>query len=255
MKVLIGVLAALVLINLAWNVGLYFSPDKNTLAHYLFNVGYGIIHLYGAGVALWGTIRYRLSTRQGQSLLCFSLAMLMYALGLFTWAVYNVVLTVEVPYPSLADLFFNAFPPFTAAGFGLLLYSFGGRFTLKSLIELVIITGLFFILIYSFLNPTTLGAGLPFLHRFLNISYPAFDALLAALTIIILRSEKGSIHPNILLFAFGCLIMALGDTIFSYRTAAGIYWNGDVSDTLFLVASTLLTAGVITAATGSKSTA
>jgi len=239
MKWVYSILAVLVVICVAWNVSLYLSFDKETLSNYLFNLGYTSFHVLGAGVAWWGIRRYHLSSTLGKSLACYGLAMVSYTIALGIWTFYNVVLQQPSPYPGVPDLFFVLFYPFAAAGLVFLTQSFGGKFTWRSVIETVILFGLLFAMLYSFLVQGSLGDDLPWLTRLLNMLYPALDALLAALAITAIRTEKGALHPNLLLIAFASLVMAAADTIFSYRSTNGTYWNGDVADTLYMVSAIL----------------
>ena len=103
-----------------------------------------------------------------------------------------------------------------------------------------------FDILYLFLNQTSQGTGVTFGAKFLNIVYPAADSLLTALAITILRTEKGiADHPNILFFVFSFIVLAAADTVFSFRSSAGIYWNGDISDLLFAVSGFLTSWGIL----------
>lgn len=253
MKKLILPLILLFLITLIWNFFLYINPDKTTLFNYLFNVMYSFLFIYGAVLAFFTFQKYSFSSDIGKSLLFYTISLLSYALGLFVWSFYNVILQVEVPYPGLPDLFFILFQPFSAISFIYLVRSFGGKFTLPRLIELVILSSVLFFILYSFLSTTSLGGDIPVMARVLNVTYPFFDAFLASLAIIGLRTEKGALHPNLLTFIFAALAMVFADTTFSYRSSAGLYWNGDIADTGFAISATLFSFGIINLATRLKS--
>lgn len=237
--------AALVLVNVVWNIFLCINPDRQTPYNYLFNVTYGLMFLLGVIIALVGSKKFSSVTNLRKSLIFYALSLSMYVAGLFIWAFYNLVIKTSIPYPSISDIFFVLFQPFSAIAFVFLIKSFNGKFTLSRLIELVILFVAFFGILYSFLLKGSLSEGLPFLTNALNVFYPAFDAFLVSLAITGIRTEGGNLHPNILIFAFAAIIMAFADTIFAYRTTQEIYWNGDIADTLFFVAASLFTIGII----------
>jgi hypothetical protein len=245
MKKIIISLSLLILFNTFWNTFLYIDPDKQTSFNYLFNVGYALIFLFGSIFAFMHLKKHPLSSFLGKSFFFYALSLLSYALGLFVWAYYNLIVKTEIPYPGISDLFFLFFSPFSALGFFFLVRSFGSNFTIPRLFELILLFTVIFAILYSFLAPSTLGLGLPLLAKVLNIIYPMQDAFLTSLVIIGLRTEKGVLHPSLLIFAFAALAMAVADTAFSYRTAIDIYWNGDFADTGYLIAASLFSIGLI----------
>lgn len=227
------ILICLIVFNIVWNIFLNVNPDKATLWNYLFNFTYALIFIFGAGVA------YK------KSLYILGTGVLSYALGLCIWTFYNVFLKTPVPYPGLSDVAFLCFTPLTGLGFILLLRRLGFHFSASIIIQSIILCGVLFYIIYSFLNKSSLGDEVPFLHRVLNISYPFSDAVLIAIAIGALKTEKGLLNPHILLFVFAFLTFAAADTIFSFRVTNEIYWNGDVADTLYLIAASLFAWAII----------
>ncbi len=241
MKKIIIPFILLVLLNTIWDVFLYINPDKQTIFNYLFNVGYALVFLFGSAVAF---VNLK-NTFLGKSFFFYALSLLTYTLGLFVWAYYNVILKTPVPYPGISDIFFLFFSPFSAFGFFFLVRSFGSTFTIPRRLELILLFGVIFAILYSFLAPSSFGQDLPFLAKALNIIYPMQDAFLTSLVIIGLRTEKGELHPSLLIFAFAALAMAVADTAFSYRTATNLYWNGDFADSAYLIAATLFSFGLM----------
>lgn len=223
MKKLYIVLFLLLTLNIVLNLWLYINPDKETAFNYIFNATYGLVYLFGSIVA------YK------KGMISYAIAFLLYTIGLFTWAYYNLILKVPVPYPGLPDLFFIIFQPFLVVGFINLIKAFGGQFTLRWIIETLLVFIVLFALLFSFLGQSDL----------LGTIYQMFDSLLVALAISSIRTEAGLTHPNILLFAFAAFLMASADTIFSYQVSQEFYWNGGIADTLFLIAGTLFSFGML----------
>ena len=228
-------LAALIAAAAVWNIFLYLNPDKGTPLNYLFNAFYALIFLFGAVVASRGHKKY---------LLFYSLALTSYSIGLFVWTFYNLVLKVEIPYPGTPDIFFVLFQLLLVIGFILMVNDFGGRFKLRSIIEFLLVFGIIFGLLYSFLNLGRQDESLSILAKGLNFYYPMFDSILVALAVAGIRTEMGSLHPILLVFAFASLTMAAADTSFTYLASAGSYWNGDIADSLYAASGSLFAIGI-----------
>src|SRR3990167_3663528 len=79
---------------------------------YWYNVSYGFMALFGA---LYGSRSYKkwggLKTLVGKALFLLSLGLFAEWLANITWGYFNIVQKVEVPYPSIADLFFFSIIP------------------------------------------------------------------------------------------------------------------------------------------------
>ncbi len=245
MKKVYWVLAGLGLVNVVWNGTLYFSSSRQSTANYLFNVVYVAPLILAIVVAVWGVKIRGLGSTLSKSLVCLAIGFCFYVLAQVGWAYYSVVLQVEAPYPGLSDIFFLLFYPFASIGFVLLVKDFGGKFNMRLIIEMAIVFGVMFAIMYSFLQQVNISESVPLVEQALNIAYPALDALLMALAITAIRTRLGSLHPNLLLNVFAYLFMAIADILFAYRAALDTYWNGDVSDTLYMVVCFLFAWGVI----------
>jgi hypothetical protein len=242
--------ALLVLISLAiviFDGFLFLRTDKGGDVNFIFNLAYSIIFILGAVIAFAKLKTFKEDANMKLALRFFSFGLVFYAIGLFIWTYFNLFLRTEIPYPSLADAAFLLYYPGVILGTYFLVKSFGGKFTGKLIFEGVLTFLVFFGILYLFLNQTSQGIGVSFGARFLNILYPIADSFLTALAITILRTEKGiADHPNILYFVFAFIVLAAADTIFSFRSSNGIYWNGDISDFLFAVSGFLTAWGILT---------
>jgi hypothetical protein len=245
MRIKLAVWSLLIGLNIMYVIFLQLSPNKDTLFNYLFNASYALVFIFASVVAASGLRKRSLSTKLGKAMFFYMVSFLSYAMGLFIWTFYNVVLKQPIPYPGMADVFFILFQPACFLGFIFLVRGFGGEFKLRSVIEFLLLFSVIFVLLYSFLSLSSIGPELPLLERILNITYPSQDALLVALVITGLRTERGRLHLELLIFVLGALIMVFADTIFSYRFANGVYWNGDVSDILFFISASIQGLGMI----------
>lgn len=231
---------------LVFDAVLFMHPDKTTSANFAFNLAYSLIYFLGAIVAFSRVHKFPSSGNTGKSMIYYGIGMVMYGAGLIVWTYYNLVAKIDIPYPSLADVFFLLFYPGVILGTYYLLKSLGGKITLKLFVEGFIILIVFFITLYLFLNQTSLGPGVTGWAKILNILYPFADAFITALAITALRTDIGiSEHPYILYFVFAFIVAASADTIFSFRSAIGVYWNGDISDLLFAISGFLISWGIL----------
>lgn len=235
----------LLLLMLVWNGYLYTLPTQDTQFNYYYNVGYGLIFLFGALLSIiYGKV-FGYKTNIGKMLLFFGLGLLSWVLGLGIWVYYNEVVGVEVPYPSWADYAgFTYIYLFMPIGGYYLLKIYKSLITKNLMRDSIIILILSFLVIFGLFSRPVIDGSLPFMENFFNIYYPAGDMLILALVLIALRIGGGKIHPSLYIFFIGLLIQVAGDLLYSYRTAQDIYWNGDLSDLLFTFSGYFMSIGI-----------
>lgn len=233
------------LLLMSWSIVLLFTGQTNSPWNYLFNTAYALLYFSGGLAAIWGTKLHGFRSSVGKELFSIAIGMCGFAVGLFIWSYYNMVLKVEIPYPSLADIFFILYIPFIAYGIINLLREFGMLFSKRIICEsagIFIIAG---ILIFFFGNPPDLSPTLPFFTKALNIFYLLGDSFLITLGFMLIRLTQGHIHQSFFFFIAALLVMALADLVFGYRTGAQMYWNGDISDLLYALSGCLFSLGVV----------
>ncbi|MBS7616914.1 hypothetical protein KEJ45_06935 [Candidatus Bathyarchaeota archaeon] len=171
----------------------------------------------------------------------FSMVWLYFTAGLFlwfmgeaVWAGYTLVLGVELPYPSAADVFWLAgYVPFLI---GLCWYVklFSSALTWKRLTATLIAIFAFVVLAMALLVPPIFETEENLITRTISLAYPILDFVLfgmAHLGLIIFW--RGNIGKSWLLINAAIATNACADIIFSYTTAKGIYYNGHPADLLF----------------------
>lgn len=232
------------LLLVQWTGFLYVTEQKTTEWNYYFNVAYAFMYIFGGLIALYGTKLHGLRSSVGRETFAIAIGMFGFAIGLFIWAFYNLVLKIETPFPSLADLFFILYIPFIAYGIINLLREFGLFFSKKILLESIGIFLLSAVLIFVFANPPDLAISTPLLEKVLNSAYLLGDSFLITLGIMLIRLTEGRIHKSFYFFVAALFVMAVADFIFAYRTSTDTYWNGDISDLLFATSGFLFSLGV-----------
>ncbi len=227
-----------------WSGILFFTGQRSTEWNYLYNAGYSLLFFSVGIISLFGVKLHGLSSAVGKELLSIALAMFGFSLGLFVWCYYNVIVKIGTPYPSIADFFFVLYIPFLGYGILNLLRVFGMLYSTRILMETIIIFGVSSILIFFVGNPPDLSNELPLLEKSLNIFYLLGDAFLISLGYMLIRLTRGRIHGSFFFLVGALFAMAAADLTFAYRTGTEVYWNGDISDLLFVLSGFLFGLGV-----------
>lgn len=163
------------------------------------------------------------------------LSIFLWFLGETTWAIYEVILRVNIPYPSIADVFYlSGYLPAMASTVSFM-WIFRRNVTLArkvvtGLVGLAII-GLVFVFILGPLSTSSSGI----VTKAFDLAYPFLDAILLALITLILGGMAGSTlaKPWIWMFA-GLLSYSFADIMFSWGTLTGWYYSGHPVELLWL---------------------
>lgn len=222
------------LVGLAsWSYLLYQQPDHATNWNFLFNAGVAATYLLAGAIGFWQSSQPKLPRRSRRILICLSLAAVSWGIAFLVWTWYNLVLAVDVPYPSFADLFFLLSYPLLGVALWLLHESYGSLTSPRVLRESALIVAVSAIVIFVFLNRPDLSPDLGLSKNLLNIAYSLGDVLLVAIALIELRSGQARKHKGLYLLAGFLLLQAAGDFTFAYLNNSERYWNGDIADLLF----------------------
>lgn len=174
-----------------------------------------------------------------------------WAAGQLVWTYYEVVLGVEVPFPSAADLGFLVFPVF--AVLGLLSWSgFAGHASAqgRDLLDGAIIAGSLLVLSWSTtLGSIVAGGGQTWLSAGLSIAYPLADVTLATVVLLILRRVGADRRAPLLLVVTGMGCLAVADSAYGYLVAVGRYSSGDLVTSGWVFGFLLIAAGASMPAT------
>jgi len=185
----------------------------------------------------WSNIGSRLS----KIWFCFVFGMLFWFLGEFGWAVYTMILNVEIPYPSIADVFWlSGYVPLFVA---LLLYiqllkpAISGKMLLGAGI---IVTGMSATVLSPLMISTFSEASQQdFATASISFAYPSLDllllltAILGLLVFTVTRLE-GRIGVAWFFMNIAILLNVFGDMTFSYTTMNNTYYNGHPQELLLI---------------------
>lgn len=237
------ILFLLLIFNLLFSVYLYQLPTHISTLNYLYNLSYGFTFVLAAVSSFKLTAICKVHRSIHLSL---GLGSLAFAFAQISWFVYNYFLQNEIPFPGLPDIFFISFYVLVAIG-GILVMKqeIEIKFNWSLILEILSLTAVIFLLINSFIASVAPQTSSSLLVSILSYSYPFFDSLLVVLTLTAIRSKKGSVQPLLLYFMLSFIILAVADTMFTYQTAQGLYWNGNYVDALFAIGAYLFAMGIV----------
>lgn len=247
----------MVLLVIYWGV-LFFTGTKEGFHNFFYSFLFGLTPLIGGVIAIfnakiWGGLK----TTIGKAVFFVGLGVFLWGAGETVWSYYNFILKVPAPYPSLADIGFA--PSIFFYGLGVLYLSkvTGATLGLKSKVAkffvaispFVIIPFAWHILVNIARNGVLIPEGETGLKIILDIVYPLGSFVALAIAIIIsglsFKYMGGKYKMSIVSLLLGLLVMFIGDTIFSYTTTIGTFYNANFGDLVLTTGTFLLTFGIL----------
>jgi len=186
--------------------------------------------------AIFALRRYRSGSNEFSLVwFCFTAGMLLWFLGETGWAFYTFVLGTEIPYPSIADVFWlGGYIPLLIA---LYLYvkmfaSALSRRILGTVMAATLITAI--LVTIALINPVV-GTDEDLITLITDFAYPLLDLVLFSMALLGLAVfQKGSLGKSWILITAGIILNTAGDFLFGYTTAQNTYYNGHPSELLFV---------------------
>jgi hypothetical protein len=160
-----------------------------------------------------------------------------WALGELTWAAYDLVLHVDVPIPSFADIGYLAGTPLAAAAFLChpAVQVRRGRRAVSALDALAVATALLSVSWSLLLHPLV-EASDQTLAAWVSLAYPFTDVVLLFLVVLALcRMPAGNRVITCFLLA-GLVTMAIGDSAYAYLFQLNDYAAGSLLDAMWFAA-------------------
>lgn len=164
----------------------------------------------------------------------YTLGLFFWFLGEFTWAVYSLVLSVPIPYPSIADGFWIFGYPFFFIALLLQSWPFRAALTSKQtavgLVSMSVITAG----VLAVLVPPVLVGTEEFLTKLVSLAYPLLDVLLLAVAVpVFMLFREGTLWKPSLFIVLGIILTLVADIFFSLTTLNGTYYNGHPLELFF----------------------
>ncbi|MBX4197789.1 hypothetical protein KW782_00440 [Candidatus Parcubacteria bacterium] len=240
-----------------WAV-LFFFGIREGFYNYLYSFLFGLIPLIGGIISMinsrvWGG----LNSSMGKSIFFIGLGVFCWGIGELIWSYYNFVVGVPAPYPSLADVGFAPSIFFYGLGAFYLSRATGAKFGLRTTYAKVfVVLALVSIIIFSYYILVIVARGGVLLSStesgikvILDIAYPLGDLLSLLLAVVIsglsFRYIGGMYRFDIYAILLGLAVMFIADSVFSYTTTVGTYYNANFGDLLLTTGTFLLTFGCI----------
>lgn len=219
----------ILIIQIAWTIFLNIAGLKNSPLNYLYNLGYTLPFILSGYVLFTYFYKYKFKPLTTVSLCIGAIG---FAFAQLSWTYYNLI-GVEIPYPSVADVFFVIFYFATTIGGIMVMKELKVIYDGWSILEFLVSGLVIFFIIYSFISINSTPSNSFTITTALDFLYPLFDSILITMCLAAIRSEKGHTKPELLLYLFAFLTLTFGDSLFSYQVDHNTYWNGNYVDLLF----------------------
>lgn len=245
------------LVLIFW-VALRFNHQTDSIYNLLYSFAFSLIPLIGGLLGMFQSKKWGgLKSSVGKAVFFISLGLFLWGAGSMLWSYYNLVAHIEVPYPSWADLGFASSIFFYGLGAIYLSKATGAKFGLRSksakifaVVAPIIIFALsYYLLIVVARSGVLVPEGETALKTILDIAYPLGDFFSLVIAIVIsglsFKYLGGRYTVDIASILLGLGVMFIADTIFSYTTTVGTFYNGNFGDLILTIGLFLLTFGVI----------
>lgn len=246
-----------VLLCVFW-LALFTTGTTEGFYNYLYSFLFGLIPLVGGAIAiaeahLWGNFK----SAVGKAVLLVGVGVFLWGLGETIWSYYNFVLNVAAPYPSLADVGFAPSIFFYGLGAIYLSKATGAKFGLRShyaklfalLAPFFIFALAYYLLVVVARDDVLIPEGDKDLKAFLDVAYPLGDFVGLTISVVVsglsFKYLGGKYLTDIVAILLGLGVMFVADTIFSYTTTVGTYYNADFGDLILTLGTFLLTFGIL----------
>lgn len=216
----------------------------------LFAIVCGVLGLITAKKWSW------LKSKIGQSVFFISLGTIMWGIGQAGWTYYVFKYPYQEYQPArILDVLFYSSIPLWLYGILKLTKATGAKYGLKQLKGKLLVMGLIVVMSafsYYFLVVVARGGtdyfNLPLWEQFFGLGYSIGDAVIFTIALAIFglawKYLGGRFKKPVIILLFGFGVMYLADFAFSYVVGREIYFNGDISDILYLIAISILSIGV-----------
>jgi hypothetical protein len=179
---------------------------------------------------------FKLSEGFSRTWIWLAIGMLSWFVGETLWVIYNVFLNIQVPYPSIIDLFYLfAYIPLSLGLFNYFSI-FSAGLPKKRLTYAIIALVIALSVVALILFPPVIADKHPALQKAFDIAYPLMDLFLLSGAILGFSIFKGgTIERAWLLIIAGVFLFIAGDILFAFQTGNGTYYNGSIDDMMYVL--------------------
>ncbi len=177
-----------------------------------------------------------------------ALASLFSALAEAVWAVYELILGVETPYPSIADVAWLLYYPLAFAALMRLLGARDDRRVSGSIssLDAILVSMAGAGLSWEFLISPVIDPAAPWLANATSVAYPVADLLLlGAIVSMALTAVRRSLPRGTIWVVASFVTMLFADAVYTRMTISGTYATGSWVDPLWQLSYALFSIGAL----------
>lgn len=250
-------LAFLLFLYVFWII-LFISGSTEGFYNYLYSFLFGLTPLIGGFIAMYGSrVWGGLRSSVGKAIFFIGFGMFLWGFGETIWSYYNFFLGEPAPYPSIADIGFAPSIFFYSLGTIFLAKVTGATFAIRSATAkisvfaalLFIAAASYYILVVIARGGVVVTPGETPLKVVLDILYPLGNFIGVSVALVIsglsFKWLGGHHLLDIIAILSGVFVMFIGDSVFSYTTTVGTFYNASPGDLLLTTGTFLLTFGAL----------
>jgi hypothetical protein len=240
----------------AWWLLITIYSYKNTTNNFLYGALLGLLPIASSvfgfiNAKKWGGLR----SVMGRAVSFLSLGLFTWGVGTLVFAYYNIILNVEVPYPSIADAFYIVSWPLwaisminlsKATGVKFQLKSMGGRLALFIIPVTTIVISYYTLIVIARDGVLDLSESL--LKTFFDLAYPIGDVVILTIALLVYGLSfhylGGRFKWPIVIVLLGFVMNYLGDFTFVYTVTQETYFVANWVDFIYTIAFFLVGLGV-----------
>ncbi len=257
-----AIIALYIILTILWiffiistnNAGTYEGPlFKYVLTPFL--AGMTLLPILGAILSFkkakhWGSWNSAI----GKTLITLGLGLLGWAGGMIVWNYYLYFTDVQVPFPSLADFFFIMIWPLWTFSMIKLSKATGAKYGFKnmggkifSIILAVVSVVVSYYLLFIVAKDGVVDLSVTTSQLILNFFYPLGDVSILISAVLVFTLSYGFLggkyKRTVRWLLLGFFINYVADFLFLFTTTNGTYFNGHISDFMYLTMMFILTMG------------
>ena len=229
-----------------WWLFITIQGLENTTQNFLYGAALGVLPCLASVFGFinsnkWGGFK----SSMGESIFFLSAGLLTWGIGTLVFAYYNILLQVEVPYPSLADLFYIMSWPLWAIGMINLSRATGVKFQLKTAIGKIALFSVpiliailsYYLLIVVARDGVILYTPEDLLKVFFDLAYPIGDIIILTITLLVyvlsFKFLGGFFKWPILFILGGFVLNYLGDFSFVFTVTKETFFVANWVDFIY----------------------
>jgi hypothetical protein len=240
-----------------WSIALIITDTKGQTVNAYWSLGLAILAiLYGVLGLLTAKYWSWLKSEIGQSIIFISVGTIMWGIGQLGWTYYLFKYPNQEYQPQrILDVLFYSSIPLWFIGVLKLTKASGAKYGLKKTkgkLLVLVLSLVMTALSYYFIVEVARGGSeyfqQPFWEQFFGLGYSIGDAVIFTIALAIFglswKVLGGRFKKPITMILVGFGILYVADFVFSYLAGKEMYYNGDISDSLYLIAITVLSLAV-----------